>query len=196
RSDVDSLRIVGVHALRLNEIGKTVTTKPGQPFNALRLIADRQALANVYADRGYFPTITPSWRRHDGGRGDTLRTDSTRHDSTRVAVRFDVVEGPSYRVRDTGVTGVTSVDTNVVRRELLLKSGDPFSRDRLDRSSERLYKTRLFQFVDFQPTRIDTDSALVSFVVRVRERKHRSIEGGVGVGSADGLRLLANWEHD
>jgi outer membrane protein assembly complex protein YaeT len=195
RTDVDTVAMHGVHALKPSEIEKTVTTKLGQPFNALRLLADQQALANAYADRGYFPTITPSWRRHDGGAGDTARTDSTRNDSTKVAVRFDVVEGPSYRVREVGVTGVTSVDTTVVRRELLLRPGDAFSRDRLDRSSERLYKTRLFQFVDFQPTRIDTDSALVSFMVRVRERKHRSIEGGVGIGSADGLRLLANWTH-
>jgi outer membrane protein assembly complex protein YaeT len=196
RSDVDSVAMVGVHNLKPVEIEKTVTTKPGQPFNALRLVADQQALGIAYADKGYFPSITPSWRRHDGAMGDSARADSVRHDSTRVAVRFDVVEGPSYRVRQVSVTGVESVDTTVVRRELLLRSGDPFSRDRLDRSSERLYKTRLFQFVDFQPTRIDTDSALVSFTVRVRERKHRSVEGGVGIGSADGLRLLANWEHD
>jgi outer membrane protein insertion porin family len=196
RSDVDTVAMRGVHALKPADIEKTVTTKTGQPFNALRLIADRQALINLYGDRGYFPAITPSWRRHDGTAADTTHTDSTRKDSTRVAVRFEVIEGPNYRVRATGVTGVTSVDTNVVRRELLLKAGDPFSRDRLERSSERLYKTRLFQFVDFQPTGIDTDSALVSFVVRVRERKHRTVEGGVGYGSADGVRLLANWEHD
>ncbi|HKA25140.1 MAG TPA: BamA/TamA family outer membrane protein [Candidatus Eisenbacteria bacterium] len=191
RSNVDSLAVAGVRALPKSEVDKAVTTKVGQPFNALRLITDRQALANAYSDRGYFPVITPSWVRRPGP-----GPDSTKTDSTHVAVRFDVVEGPSYHVRETGVEGVTDVDTNVVRRELLLQPGDPFNRDRLQRSSERLYKTTLFQFVDFKPTRIDTDSALVSFQVRVRERKHRTVEGGVGVGSADGLRLLANWSHN
>ena len=191
RSDIDSLTIVGAASMPRAEVDKLVTTKVGQPFNALRLVADRQALTNGYSDRGFFPTITPSWVRHGGA-----ARDSTRSDSTRVAVRFDIVEGPSYHVLRTGVEGVTEVDTNVVRREILLQPGDPFSRDRLQRSSERLYKTTLFQVVDFKPTAIDTDKAQVSFQVRVRERPHRAVEAGVGVGSADGLRLLANWSHN
>jgi outer membrane protein assembly complex protein YaeT len=177
---VDSVLVRGVHVLPAAVLEQVVTTKVGQPFNPERLSADRQALTALYADHGYFPLVTGSW---------------TRLDSTSVAVRLEVAEGPSYRVGTISIEGVTQVDSSVVRRELLLGPGDPFRRERLARSIERLYDTGLFQLVDFVPTQVDTNAAEVSFQVRVRERRHRSLEGGAGVGSAEGLRLLAGWGH-
>ena len=178
RTYVDSLLVRGAHVLPEAAIEKTVLTKVGEPFNPDRLNQDRQALTALYADHGYFPYLTASW---------------TRLDTVSVSVHLDVVEGPSYRVGSIAVEGVTDVDSNVVRRELLLAPGDPFHRDRMTRSIERLYDTGLFQLVDFVPEQIDTNAARVSVRVRVRERKHRTLEGGVGVGSAEGLRLLAGW---
>jgi outer membrane protein insertion porin family len=90
---------------------------------------------------------------------------------------------------------VEKVDTVVVRREIELEEGQIFRSGRLRRSSERLYGTGLFQVVDFTPARVDTDSAVVDLNVRVRERKHRRLEGGAGFGSADGVRLLAGWSN-
>lgn len=180
RTDVDSVLVRGVHALSPAAVDKVVVTKVGEPFNPERLNLDRQALTGLYADHGYFPFVAASW---------------TRLDSLSVAVHLDVVEGPSYRVGTIAIEGLTDVDSNVVEREILLGPGDPFHRERLTRSIERLYDTGLFQLVDFVPTQVDTNAARVSFRVRVRERKHRSLEGGVGIGSAEGLRLLAGWGH-
>ncbi len=151
--------------------------RPGQPYDPVQVVLDRTSIAERYADRGYFPTITT----HIDG------------DSVSVAIHFGIVAGPGYRVREVSVVGVREVDTLVVKRELLLRRGDLFRRDRLIKSSERLYDTGLFNSVAIEPVRADTLLGVVDLTARVRERKPRWIEGGVGAGSTERPSLSAEW---
>lgn len=180
RAFVRSVDVNPTSALSTRELLSKLLTRPQQPFNPQNLVVDRQTITNLYADRGYFPIVSAAWEAQE---------------STRVQVRFDVIEGPIYRVGRIGVEGMQKVDSAVVERELLMRPGRLFRRTALVRSTERLYETGLFQLVDFEPARVDTDSAVVDLQVRVRERKHRWVEGGVGVGSAEGLRVLGEWGH-
>jgi outer membrane protein insertion porin family len=168
-----------VFAYEEDELKKRLKLRVDQPFNPVQVGLDRDRLLEVYADRGHFPTIVAGWAR----------------DSTSVFVDFEIEEGPGYRVGEIGVGGLERVDTVVVRRELLLRRGEMFRSSHLRRSVERLYGTGLFQVVDFTPTRVDTDSAVVDMSIWLRERKHKRLEGGAGFGTADGIRLLAGWSN-
>lgn len=180
RTYVERVDLSPVTVYRPDELRRKLGTRPGEAFNPQELAADREVLADAYADRGHFPKIAAVW---------------TRLDSVSVEVRFEIEEGPEYRVGTVTIEGVTEVDTAAVRRELLLRPGRGFRRTALLKSSERLYETSLFQLVDFEPTRVDTDSAVVDLRVRVRERPHRWLEGGAGVGTLDGLRLSGQVGH-
>jgi outer membrane protein assembly factor BamA len=112
-----------------------------------------------------------------------------------VALRFGIVPGPGYRVRRVQITGVSEVDTAGVRRELLLEPGDLFRRERVIKSTERLYETGLFTSAEIEPVRVDTLLGQVDLNARVRERKPRWVEGGVGAGSYEKFGVSAEWGH-
>ena len=180
RTHVGSLALTPPTVYREAELREKLATRPGRPFNPRNLSLDRQTLADAYADRGHFPAIAAEW---------------TRTDSATVAVEFRIAEGREYSVGAVAIEGLTAVDTSVVRRELAVAPGRTFRRTTLVKSSERLYETQLFQLVDLEPTRVDTVAGVVDLRVRVRERPHRWVQGGVGAGSLDGLRLSGEVGH-
>lgn len=180
RTFVRRVELSPTTVFREAELLDRLATQAGEPFNPQNLKLDPETIGDAYADRGHFPVISTGW---------------TRLDSVSAEVRFTVAEGPEFRVGTLTVEGVTAVDTAVVRRELLLRPGRSFRRASLVKSSERLYETQLFQVVDFEPVRIDTVAAVVDLRVRIRERPHRWVQGGVGAGTLDGLRLSGQAGH-
>ncbi len=159
------------------ELGRNIGVNVGRPYDPVQVDLDRKALADRYADRGYFPTV---------------HTDVHR-DSTVVDVHYMILPGPRYRVRDIVVSGVQEVDTSAVLRELLLQRGDVFRQQLVTRSTERLYQTGLFQVAELSPTATDSTTGEVDLGVRVRERRPRWIDGGVGTGTFEKVRLSAQW---
>ncbi len=159
------------------ELLALVKVRAGEPFDPVQIPLDRVALANLYAERGHFPVIETTAPRTDD----------------QVDIRFVIREGEPYRVGRLDVTGVSEVDTAAVVREILLAPGDLYRRDRLVESTERLSGSGLFTSVEIQPLRTDTTSAVVVLDVRVRERKPRWLEGGVGTGSDEYLRIGGQW---
>jgi outer membrane protein insertion porin family len=164
-------------ALTVSEIRGAVRQKVGQPYDPVQLALDRGTVAEHFADKGYFPTITTAVDR----------------DSLWVDIHFSIDSGPEYAVRSVSISGVREVDSSAVRREILLAPGDPFRRKRLIKSSERLYDTGLFNSVEIEPVRADTLLGALDLNVRVRERKPRWIEGGVGAGTQERARVSAQW---
>ena len=168
-------------ALPAGTVHGAITLKAGQPYDPVQVVLDRTTVAGQFADRGYFPTITT-----------TARFSA---DSAGVAIHFGIVPGPGYRVRNVQITGVNEVDTIAVRRELLLGPGDLFRRERVVKSNQRLYETGLFNSAEIEPVRVDTLLGQVDLNTRVRERKPRWVEGGVGAGSYEKFGVSAEWGH-
>ena len=158
-----------------------ITLKAGEPYDPVQVVLDRTTIAEQFAECGFFPSMTTTTRFTP--------------DSAGVAVHFGIVPGPGYRVRNVQITGVNEVDTAAVRREVLLGSGDLFQRERVIKSSERLYETGLFNSVQIEPVRVDTLLGQLDLLTRVRERKPRWVEGGVGAGSYEKFGVSAEWGH-
>jgi outer membrane protein assembly complex protein YaeT len=174
---VRSVLIDSSRVLSQADLKKLVRTHVGDPFDPVQVTLDRTAIAEKFANRGHFPTVESE----------------TKRDSSQVDVNFRLVDGPAYHVRDVRIEGVAEVDTEAVRRELLLKPGDLFRRDRLIKSSERLYESGLFNAAEISPVAADTASGMVSLLARVRERKPRWVEGGVGTGTDQPIRVTGQW---
>jgi outer membrane protein insertion porin family len=158
---------------------KVLVLGPGDPYDPVQVALDRGALGALYADRGHFPVIETTVDR----------------DSTWVDIRYVVHDGPAYHLSDVLVSGVERVDTSAVRREVLLDRGELYRRNRVLESSERLSSTGLFTTVEIEPDHPDSLAGTVALNVRVRERKPHWLEGGVGTGTVDKIRLLGKWGH-
>ena len=174
---VRSVTIDSTELFSRKELLAIVKAQAGRPFDPVQVPLDRGLLANRYAERGYFPVIETT----------------VEQDGDRVDVRFIIKDGSPYHVSRLTVSGVADIDTSAVVREVLLAPGDLYRRDRLVESTQRLSGSGLFTSVEIEPQRPDSNLAQVELNVRVRERKPRWLEGGVGTGTNELLRLGGQW---
>ncbi|MFN8588044.1 MAG: BamA/TamA family outer membrane protein [Candidatus Eisenbacteria bacterium] len=181
RARIAAVELAGVSVTPENELRRGLLARPRAAFDPAFLHLDTLKIRTVYRERGYFPNVAASWRR---GAPDSLQ----------VTVRYAVDEGPQYRVGAIEYLGANRVREELGRRELLLKPGDVYDEQRLQRSIERMYQTSLFRAVQVSTPR-DSAGNRVDLQLRVSERKPRWIDGGVGSGSTDRFRLAGEWGH-
>ena len=181
RSRVHSVSFSGGLVLKEDDMRRKLRTRVGEAFDPSELQLDTLKISELYQERGFRPHVVASARR-----------DST--DSLRVTVQFDITAGNEYKVGEVYVSGNDRVAERLVRRELLLKTGDTYKRSRMVHSGERLYDTDLFSQVQISPI-VDSTNSSINFDLRVRPRKPRWIDAGVGSGTTERFRATGEWGH-
>jgi outer membrane translocation and assembly module TamA len=107
--------------LPFSELRALLTTKPGEMLDEAKLDADRRALQEALAARGYLAAkVAPA---------------SVTFANTGAAyVVFDIDRGPMFHLRSVTITGPGESDANIVT----LSAGDDAVRSRLDRARQAL----------------------------------------------------------
>lgn len=173
----------GVRSYPENQLRRRLLTKPGEPFDPFALQLDTLRISELYQERGFRPWVVARAWRGDGA------------DSVRARVEFEVDEGNRFRVGDLFVIhNPRAVEERLIRRELLLRTGDFYRRSFMVRSWERLYDTGLFSQVQISPI-VDSERDSIDFQVSVRERKPRWLDAGIGSGTAERYRITSQWGH-
>jgi len=167
----------GVTRLAAPQPQKGALLRPGEPYNPFARESERERLLLLYADLGYYPQVR----------------DTAEVDSLGVRVSFSVVEGQPVRVRAVTFSSPEPLHNRpfVVRREIRLAPGSLLSRTALEEDKARLYSSDLFQDVQIVPVNGDSVRHTVDLEVRLRERKPWWLSAGVGYGSQDQFRVLA-----
>jgi outer membrane protein insertion porin family len=180
QSRIDRVEFTGVTVVPEETLRRSLFARPRKPFNPYYLVADTTKIAEIYQDRGYFPLVSASHDRHDD----------------LVTVRYTVVEGQLFRFGEVFLSNPEplTVKERLVRRELIVPEGAVYRVSRVQRSVERLYETGLFNQVQMTPL-VDSTRSVVEFDLRLRERKPRWFDAGVGSGTAERLRLTGEWGH-
>jgi outer membrane protein insertion porin family len=179
RSRVASVEMRGVTAYPEKELRRSLLARPREFYDPAFLQLDTLHIKALYRERGYFVGV---------------RDTAARLDSTNIHVRYDVNEGPLYRVRNLGFESEGNVREYLGKREVLLKPGDVYRETRLALSRERLYNTGLYRQVQVSSV-LDTAAHAVDLQFRLSERKRRWIDGGIGSGTADRLIVTGEWGH-
>ena len=133
-------------------------------------------------DRGYpFPTSDSS-----------LETDSAGF-RAQLTIRID--PGPRSPVGAITVEGVSSVDENVVLREIPIPEGSWYSASRVSEGRRRVSALDIFRIAVADVVRLEEPDSSVEIQFRVREAKPRSVTGSLGYTNVGGLTLGGEWEH-
>jgi outer membrane protein assembly complex protein YaeT len=183
RSRIASVEFEGVQAVRPEALHRALYARPRRPFNPAYLVADTAIIARLEGEYGYLPRVVGSARRDD-------------QDSLAVHVLYRVTEGPAYQVGTVHIVAPEAlrVSEKLVHRELLLKPGSVYRRSKVEESEERLYETGLFSQAQVSPQPDSTNNRMEIFV-RVRGRKPRWLDAGVGSGTQERLRFEGQWGH-
>ncbi|HET6370443.1 MAG TPA: outer membrane protein assembly factor BamA [Nitrospiria bacterium] len=179
---VETIEFEGGPALPADQLKKELHSRVGAPFNETNLREDRLSLEAAYARLGHIRAqVDPSTIFSDDGR------------KVRIAFRID--QGERSLVGEIHLSGNDFTHGNVIRRELLVKPGDPFNPEAIIRSKQNLYRLGFFSEVQFEPTHPDSTEAVREMDLRVKERPAGTVSFGIGYGDFDGLRGFVEVGH-
>jgi outer membrane protein insertion porin family len=167
RITIDAIVIQGNVGLSAKQIKGVMATRERQYFilrgtvQRQKLEEDVERILQLYADHGYVQARVDS---HD------VAVD---RDRARATITIVVVEGPQFKVGTVAITGVEAVPLSEIQRQVLLKPGDVFSRDKLRRSVDsiaRLYSSIGRASVDVAPqVAQNTEARVVNVTLDINE---------------------------
>ncbi len=146
-----------------------------------RLMADEDAMSNLYLDNGYlFFNVDPVEVKVEG-------------DSIDLEMR--IYEGQQAVINNVVIKGNTEIYENVIRRELRTKPGELFSKTNLQRSARELAATGHFnpEKMDIRPEP-NPENGTVDIVYNLEQKNNNQVElsfgwGQTGVTGSVGLKF-------
>jgi len=179
---ISRVELDSVTVFKPRDLLRTLNAQPGVPYDPSLPHFDTQKLQTAYLERGHLARMRPTVLRDDP-------------DSTHVALRYVVEEGPEYRVGRIRYTPGLRVRESLGRRELLLKSGDLYQQTRLDLSVQHLYDTGLFRQVQVTKTGDTLLAGRMNLDLRVVDRPARWVDVGVGSGTTNRYQATGQVGH-
>jgi len=167
-----SLTWTGIELLDQSEVDAVVTVRPPEPFNEARLGETIALVQGLYFEQGYVYSNV-----HTG----------YSVDSTFVDIEMIVSEGEPAHVAHIFITGNTRTKEHVIRRELLLKPGNLFSRDLFERSLREVMALNYFNNVELDPPPAPTLDGNIDVTIKVTERPTGQAMFGAGYSERDGI---------
>ena len=156
--------------------------RTGQPLDRALMQASRESALDELRDHGYpYASVKMS------------ETEGTSPNSRVVSLVADT--GPLSTFGPIEVVGNTSVDENVIRRQLTYRPGRPYRQSALQQSQRKLYTAELFEFANVEPVRSEEKPPEIPTRVTVTEGKHQKVNFGVGYGTEEKARVEVDWRH-
>jgi len=112
----------------------------------------------------------------------------------RISLIFDIYEGEKVTVEKINILGNSVTNESVVRSELAVDEGDPFTEIKLDKSIAKIKSRNIFRSVEKQ-VKNGSSSDLKVIDIRVEEQPTGEISAGAGIGT-DGGSFAFNVEEN
>jgi outer membrane protein assembly complex protein YaeT len=167
RTIVTAVDIAGATVVPAAELKSGLATRQGGPLFEPDLEADRDRILLEYFNLGYrLARVAPSI--------------SVSADRTGAKVGFVIEEGPRVYVDHILVVGNRRIAETTIRRELLLKPGEPMGLDAIEQSQRRLAALVVFRRVTISELQHESDDRR-DVLVSVEESPATTLGYGGGV---------------
>jgi outer membrane protein insertion porin family len=130
----------------------------GDPFNWTKIYEATFNVKSIYANNGY--PYADVQVQLSGGEEDSIRD-----------VTFQVIPDKKVFFGKVAFEGLKLTKEHVLRRELTMKEGDLYSRDKILDSQQRLYSTGLFSYINLKAKDVEQKPDKPEFVLKVIEKK-------------------------
>lgn len=170
RTLVSSVDINGVTSLNNNRLHSSLATQVGTPFQPSLVRQDERRLSELISDKGY-PFVTVTSRSELSADSLEARVDLTVTEGTR-AVMGRVHFNGNFRTR-----------SFVIQRELVQKTGDPFSLRDLLEGQRNLRNMDIFNSVAFRAFGLREKQDSIHLFLNLEEKRSRYLETAGGFES-------------
>ncbi len=106
-------------------------------------------------------------------------------DGENIAIKFNIFEGEKVLVERINVIGNNVTNESVIRGELLLDEGDPYTQIKLDKSVAKIRSRNIFRNVSSKVSN-GTENNLKVIDINIEEKPTGEISAGAGVGTNGG----------
>jgi outer membrane protein insertion porin family len=114
----------------------------------------------------------------------------------KINLLFNIFEGDKVLVERIDISGNNITNEDVIRGELLIDEGDPYTKLALEKSIAKIKARRIFKTVNYKVEN-GTSSDLRKIDIEVEERPTGEISAGAGIGTSGGTFALGikenNW---
>jgi translocation and assembly module TamA len=114
-------------------------------------------------------------------------------DAPALDLRFKVTSGRKYKIGEIHVAGLKRVHERVVRRRLLLRTGDQYRPSAIEKARQDLLALTVFDQVSVQVGKDVDASGGVPITFRIRERRRHAVSGNTAYSSDLGLSGGVTW---
>ena len=150
----------------------SVTFLPGQWYNSQDVEESVEAMSAALGDQQYaFADIDPAIKRNPA--------------DTSLDITFNIGESPRVFVERIDINGNLRTIDKVIRREMLLVEGDPFSRSKLAKSEQNLRDLNYFENVTVKTVQGSAPDKTV-IDIQVVEQSTGELSIGAGFSTQDG----------
>ena len=168
QTTVRQLTLIGVPAGMQKALWPSLLTRPGQPYSPGRAAADRDTISDHLGNLGYAQADV-NWQA------------SPVNEQHQVDVDFSIELGRQERIRRIVVVGNQHTRLSVIRRELVIHSGQPLSQDNVADSQSHLYGLGMFSQVQIAPQALPYSETERTVIVAVEESRRWTLGYGGGL---------------
>jgi len=165
------------------ELRTVLNMAQGEPYTALGLQRDIDALKDAYGQLGYIDATVRSSRRFLDPSGPAPAW--AKGQTSLLDVLYEIEESQPYRAGSIIITGNPVTQDRVIRRDIRVFPGQLFNTVALEESRRSLLNTRLFDEVSITPT--GAGERVRDVLVQVEEGQTAEFLIGVGVSTNSGL---------
>ena len=163
---VDTVSFSGNASIPDAELRTSLTLQAGAPYVPAAVVVDRDAIAALYADRGYEnATVAPA--------------PEFSADNTLVRLVYAINEGPQIFVDHVLIAGNVRTSTGAIERELQIRSGDPLSLSKINDAQRRLLGLGVFRRARIDELRHGNETRR-DLLVTVEESPPTTVSYGFG----------------
>lgn len=173
RVRVSSITFAGLTAVTKARALRSLRLAPGAVFEPETVLHDRTRLAALISETG---------RPH-------VQVESAvdmSEDGRTADIVYHIDEGPEVKMGRTFITGNLRTRPGVIKQEVELTEGDPFSLTKLVKSQQNLRSLQIFKSVDFTSPGLREQEDRVHLFIETLEKKPFFIELDAGYNSAQG----------
>ena len=174
---LSKVNIVGNNIIEKERIREVLGLSLNEPYNPVGLNDNLYLLENEYHEQG------------------KLFFDISVKDAVNDSVFVDIIinEGNNYYVRNTTFERAGNIDSSLVLRELVYKSGDPYIKSTMDKTSKHLREIGIFSTASLIPVKVTDSDSLVDIYIdlkRYKQREWNSYGGLVPISFAEGANEI------
>jgi len=181
---VEKIHVSGKLIAPIQEIAELIEIKTGEYISKSKILQSTENIKARLGEEGY------AFSRINAVPGKTKDDDT-------VDVNFFIDPGTRAYVRRINISGNTTTQDEVLRREIRQMEGGWYSSGAISLSKKRLKRLAYVENVIFEEVRVPGSANKVDLNVRVKEKLSGNFNIGAGLGgSGTGLSLSAGIEQD